>query len=940
MTDRSNRQGLGVLGRMAGLFVGVCMIGLPLTSQSTNRSALSSMDAPQPRAPLPLSWSHDPAYPAAAILGQDLSHDESTHFQTIQLTAVELTASPLTPVTRGTQVASLGKVSQRILVDMQRHSDALSSPSWVQEMLHQPVALVELAPLSQSVAAQEPLVHVPIDGFQLNPELLAKATPAPLTVARQGTLLRMEANLRLDEETVSDIPYSRGMPRPGPRPKTSDIPIIEMSPLGAAPHVPEAQATEKQLPEISWRPSDSSIQVVQMTEIIQRPDTPEMTLPIHGDESAITAPAPLDQPPRHRPTLLSQHADQPSMPDSAIQEEPISLPGRRMQPSFSARRALMERQVGEKQPERTPEAVVEEQRKAPPPRRGGRPVAGSKQRADVTEPVKPAQTAKIAPPEVEPSAKKTEDQLDTDWLDRAIEAVPDTGEDAGIKAALPADPAEQARLSQMVIPVVDIPDPDHASLTLFWPEPVKYRKKVKGREAVFKFNAHFNPKGLDKAVQKLQGWLGDVRYGYDTLLVSAAMAGTDFEVTADGQKMVIGLQRPPPEAEGGAERKVTESRLRFLSTKAMRAEKTLHTAKSRMTGLLGESPENTEFLGEQGNLEQEMFRWRRAIALYDRGLIQAPGEKNLIFAKAGIHYGFGDWLRIDQSFKNTNTNDENQELSSATYHYTYRHHWDATLKLSHGNITINNLTRVDGSIDASAEEEWWSQGLTIGYDHDDGDRTEVAALNAGHGMGFSARHLIRLPDESETEISATFREAYDGLAITLADDGYRSRLRVSHLNHWPDRFRTVLSGSVNQFGIDGDEDAVISAMVSASLRYDLLGRANQELSYTWEREEVFHSAYRSNNGVRYQLLPYEDRDNHNINFGWFDQLTDYLRYEAAVGYSYDTITKAKGPAFFAGLVYEPLHDFQAGMRLSSTTSATGAADSRTEQLQAYIRFLF
>ncbi|ABK45468.1 hypothetical protein Mmc1_2977 [Magnetococcus marinus MC-1] len=927
------------------------MTGLPLVSQSAPH-AQSTLTTPPPHGPKQLLWRAP-----QRLSNNPLLVDERQSPQVPPISLEKALQRPIFNVPEGgPQLVSLIDERQGRRIDFP--TTLPSYYSWIQEMMQQPVATVEMTLLTPAPQQAE----------------IFRETVASLADERP-TGGRLLAALTLsDQQMMRPIsryaPPPRGMQRPGPSVFHDGIPTIEMVPMDAPAEGPP-HALGESMQNMGIRPMDeqalSDIPVVELAQLedpatlMEPPPQRSMALP-HARAARDTEQDDIDpmpalplgmgiplqpmmpargkqpEPPAQRPNpgLLQQTPPQPFRPASPSGQ---ALP---MLPSPTGSMPPVDRH------DTTPAIQLQSARGATP----AQPGAGQSHAQDAPLDRPPRRrslenklemSASIAPAT---GLTPPEGRAPThaDWLNEALANMPAPPLPLGLGDGPYAEMIQQARASGQVIAAGQIESNDHAKLVLIWPEPIQFEKQVTGKEALLRFNAPFNPKDLDKALAELTGWLGDVRYGYDTLLVRASMAGTNFDVVVDGQSMIIGISRPPPEPERDERRAQTESRLRYLQTKAMREEGALYSAKARMSGLLSEDLTNTEFLAEQGNLEQDLGRWRHAVALYDRGLEQAPGEFNIIYAKANQIYTHGDWADVGQTYKNTSTSNERQVSSYSRYHHTFRHHWDMTLQAKHGSVSIDNLLRSDGTTAIRAEESWWQEALSMGYDYDHGDRAELELQHANKGgLGVTATQIWITPFSSRTTLQASYRAMYEGLALSLADGGHRSKLELSRLDFWPNSWRSIVTGSVNRYGFETDENAVESIILSGSLRYDLLQRPNQEISYTVEKEYVDEKskAQRQDAGGNlFYLFPIDDRETHSLNFGWYEPLTDYLRYDASVGYSYDRLTKAKGPAWQIGLVYEPLADLETGLRLQGSVSSSNGVAGRTESFSWYLRFRF
>ncbi|MEO5327749.1 MAG: hypothetical protein H7829_05835 [Magnetococcus sp. THC-1_WYH] len=481
---------------------------------------------------------------------------------------------------------------------------------------------------------------------------------------------------------------------------------------------------------------------------------------------------------------------------------------------------------------------------------------------------------------------------------------------------------------------------EEARLILTWNQGVNFTKRIEGRELVLVFEKPFVPQGMEEATQELFAWLGDVRYGYDSLLLRANQAGTGFFVTATGNDVVVTMTLPPPTPELLEQRKVEDARLRFLKTKTMVSTRTLYGARERMRGLVEESPENVEFLGELGTLEDQLGRWRSAVALYDRGLTQAIGEPNIIFAKALLHHNQGPYLQTSASYKHSPKNNEIQLGQDVELLLVGSQGLNLNLDLRRVDLEIDNVTNAEG-ITANQVVEWLSGAAELAMSWADGDISRVGILAGEDHLGVTVGHDFFHPTAS-TRFLADWHRPYGATTNSLVDGGWRDRLEFQRDDAWHgDRLRTSLTGAVNRYGVSDDENATESLALLGSLRHAFLSRNNLELSYNLDKEMVFHEAQRLNtDGVTYTLLPMPDKETHLASAAWFDLWNDYLTYSSVLGYSYDRLTYQHGPSLAASLIYEPMADVKSALSLQRGYSRQAGEWVVTDQVDYSLKLLF
>ncbi|MBF0172943.1 MAG: hypothetical protein HQL83_05795 [Magnetococcales bacterium] len=481
---------------------------------------------------------------------------------------------------------------------------------------------------------------------------------------------------------------------------------------------------------------------------------------------------------------------------------------------------------------------------------------------------------------------------------------------------------------------------NEARLILVWNEAVNFSKRLKGRELVMVFEKPFVPNGLDESIQGLFAWLGDVRHGYDALLLRASQAGTGFHVTAQGNEIIITMTLPPPTPELLEQRRIEDARLRFLKAKTMVSTRTMYGARMRLRDLVEEEPKNVEFLGELGTLEDQLGRWRQAVALYDRGLTQATGEPNLIFAKALLHHNHGPFFQTSGARKSSTKDNEQQDINELELFLVGSKNLDYDLKLHWVDLEIDNVTDADG-LTANQVVEWLSVVAEMSMTWPDADVTRWGLLGGGDQWGLTLAQEFFHP-MAHTRLRADWRRPFGGTTNGLVDNGWRDRLEVERDDTWHgSRLRTSLTGAVNRYGLEGEDRAAESVSILGSLRHAFLSRNNLELSYNLDKEMVHHQEQRINaTGVTYTLFPITDKETHLLSAAWFDLWTDYLSYNSIVGYSYDRLTEQYGPSMAISLIYEPMADLKSALSLQRAYSRQAGDWVTTDQVDYSLKFLF
>lgn len=483
-------------------------------------------------------------------------------------------------------------------------------------------------------------------------------------------------------------------------------------------------------------------------------------------------------------------------------------------------------------------------------------------------------------------------------------------------------------------------DGNEAQLTLTWQESVLFSMRHKGRELVMVFDKEFIPAGLDSAIQGLGSYLEDVRYGYDALLLKGREEGTTFRVSQSGAVVTIAMTMPPKSGEGLQQRKVEEDRLRFLKAKTMVSTRTLYGARARMKEMAEESPKNVEFLAELGTVEDQVGRWREAVALYDQGLSHATGEPNIIFAKALLHQQHGANLQLSGFNKWSTKDHERQDGQDVEVNLVGSRAMNLDLKVRRIDLGVDNVTDAQG-VTGHRDMEWMAGSAEMAWSWPDADMTRMGVLAGQDTLGLTVGHEWFQPF-AKVRVVGDWRRPYAGTTNGMVDHGWRDRLEMEREDvWWGDRWRTVVGGAVNRYGNAVDAAAAASVTMTGSVRYAFLSRNNLELSYVLDKEKPWHQEHRIDDaGILYTLFPITPKENHYLGIAGFDFLSDYWAYNWVAGYAYDRVADQYGPSVAFSLSYEPMADVKSALSLQSGTSRQAGAWVTTNQLDYSLKVLF
>lgn len=472
---------------------------------------------------------------------------------------------------------------------------------------------------------------------------------------------------------------------------------------------------------------------------------------------------------------------------------------------------------------------------------------------------------------------------------------------------------------------------DTASLVLGFEAPVSVRPVRDGRDLLLTFDRPLGETPLDTAMERLIGLVDNVRYGYDTILLTLP-ASVTADISSAGRQVTVKLASATVRSAEDAERAAqAQRRVEYFQAVTLLESGEPEMARDRLARLADTDPANVELIVALAQAEERLGRWQQAVSLYDRALVLDPDESATIGAKARLLAEHGNHVRLEPSFRDTRNADRQwvmRVIARARLNDTVTA--GATAERRH--MTITQLRRPDGT--ARDFAGWRSIGeLWLSRDWTDGAQSTFAVLGNERRPGLRLAHRIGRPDEQTTLVAALSEPTMD-YAEAIADHGSRHRAGAAHGRNLRPGLRLETAGFWNRYGLDDDLDVATTASANLGLRWAVVpGAPLVTIGYTADAEYLIERDERTSAlGDAYSPLPVSSREVHSIDVTFEDRLTDYLAWRADAGYGYDRLNE-HGFNTGAGLIYAPLADLEAGLSLRRTF-ASGRGQSNAVTIMA------
>jgi tetratricopeptide (TPR) repeat protein len=493
-----------------------------------------------------------------------------------------------------------------------------------------------------------------------------------------------------------------------------------------------------------------------------------------------------------------------------------------------------------------------------------------------------------------------------------------------------------------------------ARFVLRWPGAVATEEiERRGRELTLRFSRPLGGVALDSVPGRLQGWVDNVLYGYDSVLLVLA-ADVVADVVADRSGVVVTFTKEAKSvhtAGAALAERVARRRLDYFRALTLLEGGQEREARALLRDQAQHGPRDAQSSALLAQTEERLGRWREAAAAYDDALAQTPDEPSLIVGKARLLHENGDRARIDSDWQQVRGADV-QRIQRLTGVMNLPGSNTIAYALENRRVDVDAAIHRDG---ASAPFHGARQRMEFAIAHDwpEGERSTLTFHAAQRVLGVGLTHGWK-DEDSETRVGLTWNEPSFATLEGIIGGGRRDRLFVQHEARLSDRWSFGFGVGYNRYGLAGASDLARSASVEAQLRY-VLNREGPlaSLAYLLDAEYVGRREQREipaeprpsdqvigtptppRPGQFFAPLPTATREVHVLQLSVEDWIADYVRYSAQIGYAYDRRGKS-GPQGAVSLSWEPLDTLEIGLRASHARSTARGTASAVNAAGGYL----
>lgn len=422
---------------------------------------------------------------------------------------------------------------------------------------------------------------------------------------------------------------------------------------------------------------------------------------------------------------------------------------------------------------------------------------------------------------------------------KSVPGVPAQKPSAGVAPKLrakPATPAPVEAVEQQVAEALatvirhsDIrPEPvkvdarrteDGARVVFSWNQPVEVEHLLDERSLVLFFSLPFGDTDLSNLPEQVEGWIENVQYGYDSVLLTLA-AGIVPSLTRAGSVVQLELLPANTEREASAAtqagQKLAGARLAYYRSLVLRDNGDLLAARGILDDLLVSQPANLQALVLAAQVDQQLGRWREALTRYDRALELSRNDPAIVAARAQMFKDHGGYVHTEHETR-TITREWRQHRTGMVGRIPLPRDLAFGYGFDARQIHSDNATRVDGSTGPVRTDRQFAH-MDVSYSWPEGMETTATAYLQEGMVGGGLGHKVT-DSTGTTEMQVRYHEPDKDQLQSLLDRGRKDRLHVQREQRLAERWVMTAGIGVSQYGLSNQNTVATTAGGEGSLRY-------------------------------------------------------------------------------------------------------------------------
>lgn len=470
-------------------------------------------------------------------------------------------------------------------------------------------------------------------------------------------------------------------------------------------------------------------------------------------------------------------------------------------------------------------------------------------------------------------------------------------------------------------------------LVLTWPGATQVQHVVRGSDLIFTFNQAIRVNQPQQLPKQSAGAIENVRSGYDKLSLTLA-EGISAHVQPISQGVVIGL-------EGRAQESLGTSLLKIR----LMAQKGNETGALERLDVLGKQyPNNRDIAITRADILQQTGQWKSALSTYETLSGSEPNNEDLRAAQRAIQLDHSPFVDVNAEYRDTGDS-RNEFFTRALGEARVSDNINIGLAVERDDAEVDTFFSPREHSIMRINDEFYRGEAYLTLEGPKGNTLKTSLFAGEQNIGGGVQYAIQ-DNKGLTLLGAEYNAPNWDFIETVVANGTRDRISLGRTQRVTPRFNLALQGGLNQYNLEGFDEAARSFSVEGSASYaiasehhyaDFLGKdATLNLRYTLDAEYPFDVKEATGIGGVFEPLPITSREVHSLVLAVGKRVAQPVLVEIYGGYAIDRLGDdgvKYGADIFADLTEKV--EFRTGYQHSvSTEISSEALDSVTAGLRA------
>lgn len=452
---------------------------------------------------------------------------------------------------------------------------------------------------------------------------------------------------------------------------------------------------------------------------------------------------------------------------------------------------------------------------------------------------------------------------------------------------------------------------------------------------------------------KKLAWVEKSTLGYDSLSISAKPGYVVRYVPTSEQQFAV-VATPAPEYAPQVEaQRQQDLRLQLLYARIEQDSGQTEKARQRVAVLKQYYPNDPQLLSFNAGIEAASGNRSQALALAQQAQRVAPENEGLAMmvqefsrpATGGYTAASTQFAKADVEYRNYGAHDE--VITTAAAQFRLPNNNELGFNWQHDFISPKSMLipETGGSTDGSANRD--QAEIFLAHYFEDGGRIQGSlfadsATEIGGGLYYAFDNPL-----GRTELIGEYRKPYWDYAQAVYAYANRDRVGLRHFAQVNKKTALGVETSLNNYNIKLDNDQVQTALVRASVTYEIQPQTKAQpylgLGYGFDGEYKIddHDLRLTAGGAGYHPFDWRSREVHYFSGTYRDDWTPTTHAMLTAGYAFDRLNDS-GPAAEARITQDLSANWELGLRAryGVITSGGGSGEDNDDAVNVGAHLMY